>query len=271
VLPPPPAPRPQSPLHITPAPAAASVLPNQQLHVQAHSPDPEAAITIVIGILASSHIVGPANVDDNDILKSYLSTTPAAGGTRLIRSYSTRMRAIDLRDQYFSEQFQNGPLALLRISVGLLRNAPLSRSSSLIAYNRCSLAYRTPLLINRAQHDVPVPTFHSVCADNASPSQTDVATTFTSFVTLTQVLGRCLEYVYRVKSSTQEALETPSTEALELLLGNWKRDLKRQRALKRSAGNETRGPRRCESPLSLPSCEASPQTDTTRSGSWYAA
>ncbi|KAL3490188.1 hypothetical protein BJX62DRAFT_238326 [Aspergillus germanicus] len=88
----------------------------------------------------------------------------------------------------------------------------------------CSLAYGTPLLINRAQHDVPVPTFHSVCADNASPSQTDAATTFISFVTLTQVLGRYLEYIYRVKSSTQDALETPSTEDLEFL-GNWEETL----------------------------------------------
>jgi hypothetical protein len=81
-------------VQITPTSAPASVLQNQQPQSQAHSTGPETTSTNVSGILAdagdnSSHIVGPVNVDDSDILESYLSTTPAAGGTRLIRSYST--------------------------------------------------------------------------------------------------------------------------------------------------------------------------------------
>lgn len=100
----------------------------------------------------------------------------------------------------------------------------LSVHRALTIQYRCSLAYGTPLLIHRAQHDVPIPTSHGLCASNFQPSRIAAASIFVSFVTLTQVLGRYLEYLYRVTKVSHDELET-SMEDLELLLGNWEETL----------------------------------------------
>jgi len=67
----------------------------------------------------------------------------------------------------------------------------------LLVYDRwCSLAYGTPPLIHRSQHDVPVPTAEDLLIPGASNDQIFAASCFVAFATLTDVLGHCLELVY---------------------------------------------------------------------------
>ncbi|PGG98226.1 hypothetical protein AJ79_08935 [Helicocarpus griseus UAMH5409] len=65
----------------------------------------------------------------------------------------------------------------------------------------CSLAYGTPMHIHRAQHDVPIPNAQDLCSPGAPPSQILASSVFISLVTLTEVLGHYLEYMYHVKGS----------------------------------------------------------------------
>ncbi|EEP81810.1 predicted protein [Uncinocarpus reesii 1704] len=88
----------------------------------------------------------------------------------------------------------------------------------------CSLAYGTPLLIHRSQHDVPVPTTQTLCSTDASPSEAVAASVFISLVTLTEALGHYLEFVYQVAEHSHSGCET-STVDLEMLLGEWEETL----------------------------------------------
>jgi hypothetical protein len=90
--------------------------------------------------------------------------------------------------------------------------------------SRCSLAYGTPPLINQAQHDVPVPMPEDLYDADASPACTAGAHCFVAFVTLTDVLGRCLDTVYDIRDRmTSEPEESPAT--LEHSLTNWEDSL----------------------------------------------
>ncbi|KZF25602.1 hypothetical protein L228DRAFT_266062 [Xylona heveae TC161] len=87
-----------------------------------------------------------------------------------------------------------------------------------------SLAYGTPPQIHRSQHDVPIPTIRDLCTANTSSAERLAASVFISLTTLTEVLGRYLEYLYDLEKDQRKAREiTPST--LELLLSHWERSL----------------------------------------------
>lgn len=85
-------------------------------------------------------------------------------------------------------------------------------------FSRCSLAYGTPPLIHRAQHDVPIPTAEDLYSPGAPNDQIFAASCFVAFTTLTEVLGHCLEHVYHLK-------DPPSPFGLEDLLTNWEDSL----------------------------------------------
>ncbi|KAK2814059.1 hypothetical protein FQN50_000463 [Emmonsiellopsis sp. PD_5] len=89
---------------------------------------------------------------------------------------------------------------------------------------RCSLAYGIPLQIHRAQHDVPIPSEQDLSTPDASPAQVTATAIFIALISLTEVLGRYLEYVYRLTKDSQETSET-STIDLEILLGEWEETL----------------------------------------------
>ncbi|KAB8230436.1 fungal specific transcription factor domain-containing protein [Aspergillus alliaceus] len=88
----------------------------------------------------------------------------------------------------------------------------------------CSLAYGTPLQIHGAQCDVPFPTMDDLCSPSASYSQLAAASIFISLTTLTEVLGRYLEHVYKVSKSTFCPPETSAVD-LERLLTDWEESL----------------------------------------------
>jgi hypothetical protein len=86
--------------------------------------------------------------------------------------------------------------------------------------NRCSLAYGTPPMIHRNHHDVPIPTLEDLIT-SANPTQISATNTFIALMTLTEVLGRALEYVYNL--SSKDFLSSPSD--LEHLLTSWEDSL----------------------------------------------
>ncbi|OAX80324.1 hypothetical protein ACJ72_05344 [Emergomyces africanus] len=88
----------------------------------------------------------------------------------------------------------------------------------------CSLAYGTPMQIHRAQHDVPIPTAEDLCPRGSSPTLVAATSVFISLVTLTEVLGRYLEYIYHVVKGSPDPFEA-STIDPELLLGEWEETL----------------------------------------------
>ncbi|PGH01110.1 hypothetical protein GX51_05425 [Blastomyces parvus] len=88
----------------------------------------------------------------------------------------------------------------------------------------CSLAYGTPMQIHRAQHDVPIPNTEDLCPTGASSSHVAATSVFISLITLTDVLGRYLEYIYHVAKSSPDPFEISATDP-ELLLGEWEEAL----------------------------------------------
>ena len=88
---------------------------------------------------------------------------------------------------------------------------------------RCSLAYGTPPLIHRTQHDVPVPTAEDLYNPGASTVQTFAASCFVAFTTLTDVLGHCLELVYHLGNDFSRPEASPF--GLENLLIHWEDSL----------------------------------------------
>ncbi|KAL2361637.1 hypothetical protein RJZ56_005475 [Blastomyces dermatitidis] len=88
----------------------------------------------------------------------------------------------------------------------------------------CSLAYGTPMQIHRAQHDVPIPNAEDLCPPGASPSSIAATSVFISLITLTDVLGRYLEYIYHVAKSSPDPFEISATNP-KLLLGKWEQTL----------------------------------------------
>jgi hypothetical protein len=86
------------------------------------------------------------------------------------------------------------------------------------------LAYGTPPLIQRSQHDVPVPTAEDLYNPGASGDHVSAASCFVALTTLTDVLGHCLEHVYRLgKGSSKEPEASPF--GLENLLIDWEDSL----------------------------------------------
>ncbi|KAK2792528.1 hypothetical protein FQN51_001646 [Onygenales sp. PD_10] len=92
-----------------------------------------------------------------------------------------------------------------------------------VVHDRC-LAYGIPLQIHRAQHDVPIPSTQDLSTPDASPAQVTATAIFIALISLTEVLGRYLEYVYQLTKDSQETPETSTTD-LELLLGEWEETL----------------------------------------------
>lgn len=86
---------------------------------------------------------------------------------------------------------------------------------------RCSLAYGTPPQINRAQHDVPFPKLEDLCDASHTPDQ-KAASIFIALTTLTDVLGRYLEYIYQVsKINHPYPQEMQSATYFEHILSKW--------------------------------------------------
>lgn len=81
------------------------------------------------------------------------------------------------------------------------------------------------MLINRMQHGVPIPTVSDLSSNHATPCQRNAISVFISRLALTEILGKYLEYVYRVSKAQQDELETTSSDALELLLSQWEETL----------------------------------------------
>ncbi|KAF7592696.1 hypothetical protein BBP40_012598 [Aspergillus hancockii] len=88
----------------------------------------------------------------------------------------------------------------------------------------CSLAYGTPLQIHRAQYDVPLPTMDDLCSPGASRLQIAASAVFIALTTLTEVLGRYLEHVYKFSRNTPYPPETSPVD-LERLLSEWEESL----------------------------------------------
>lgn len=86
--------------------------------------------------------------------------------------------------------------------------------------DRSSLAYGTPLQINRKQFDVPIPKVEQLCRHEESTSQPRSAYIFVALITLTEVLGHILEHIYDVVSPPMGMSETLST-TFESLLSEW--------------------------------------------------
>ncbi|KAJ9641261.1 hypothetical protein H2204_002939 [Knufia peltigerae] len=95
----------------------------------------------------------------------------------------------------------------------------------LLVYDRwCSLAYGTPPLIHRTQHDVPAPAAEDLYSPCSSTDQIAAAHCFVAFTTLTDVLGHCLELVYRLGNDFSKKPEG-SPLGLENLLTHWEDSL----------------------------------------------
>ncbi|CAD0108375.1 unnamed protein product, partial [Aureobasidium uvarum] len=88
-----------------------------------------------------------------------------------------------------------------------------------------SLAYGTPLLIHRAQYDVPVPSKEQLAQPNASIAQYAGLSIFLAMLTLTDVLSHYLENVYCI--SRTSPIDRPPTSSfhLETLLTDWEDSL----------------------------------------------
>ncbi|KAI5198270.1 hypothetical protein E4T39_06857 [Aureobasidium subglaciale] len=84
-----------------------------------------------------------------------------------------------------------------------------------------SLAYGTPLLVQRTQYDVPIPSIELLAYSSTSSRQLAGLSVFTALLTLTDVLSQYLEHVYRIsRSATNDRLPT-SPFNLESLLTDW--------------------------------------------------
>lgn len=83
-----------------------------------------------------------------------------------------------------------------------------------------SLAYGTPLLVHRVQHDVPIPTKEILCPPDASQSQIAGTSIFVALLTLTEVLGRYLEHIYHV-AKPPNIESSPMPVDFEAILTNW--------------------------------------------------
>lgn len=95
----------------------------------------------------------------------------------------------------------------------------------LVVYDRwCSLAYGTPPLIHRTQHDVPALAAEDLHNPGASREQIDAAACFVALTTLTEVLGHCLEHVYHLDKGFSSKPEAFSF-GLETLLITWEDSL----------------------------------------------
>ena len=82
---------------------------------------------------------------------------------------------------------------------------------------RCSLAYGTPLQIQRAQHDVPIPSWDNLGQPSSSSSESGALDIFIALVTLTEVLGHYLEHIHSISKSFQPFKMT-ATDLEQLLL-----------------------------------------------------
>ncbi|EQL28806.1 hypothetical protein BDFG_08490 [Blastomyces dermatitidis ATCC 26199] len=74
------------------------------------------------------------------------------------------------------------------------------------------------------KHDVPIPNAEDLCPPGASPSSIAATSVFISLITLTDVLGRYLEYIYHVAKSSPDPFEISATNP-KLLLGKWEQTL----------------------------------------------
>jgi len=86
------------------------------------------------------------------------------------------------------------------------------------------LAYGTPPLIHRTQHDVPVLAAEHLYSPDASTDQIFAASCFVAFTTLTDVLGHCLELVYHLGNEFSTKPDA-SPFGLENLLIHWEDSL----------------------------------------------
>ncbi|TPX15462.1 uncharacterized protein E0L32_004442 [Thyridium curvatum] len=94
----------------------------------------------------------------------------------------------------------------------------------LIIYDRwCSMAYGSPTLIQDSQHDVPILTIDNISNPGMPRDQIFAASCFIALITLTEVLGRCLEHVYDVGKASSKPAMTPI--ALENMLAGWEDSL----------------------------------------------
>ena len=89
---------------------------------------------------------------------------------------------------------------------------------------RFSLAYGTPPLIHRTQYDVPFLRVEDLCKPNSTASQISAASCFVALTTLTDVLGHCLEHVYRLDNDYIRRPDIAPFD-LERLLTDWEDSL----------------------------------------------
>jgi hypothetical protein len=89
---------------------------------------------------------------------------------------------------------------------------------------RCSLAYGTPPLIRRTQHDVPLPAAEDLYTLDASDDHCFGASCFVAFTTLTEVLGHTLDHIYQLGKDFTKMPQASPFE-LESFLINWEDSL----------------------------------------------
>ncbi|KAF9894550.1 hypothetical protein FE257_006435 [Aspergillus nanangensis] len=88
----------------------------------------------------------------------------------------------------------------------------------------CSLAYGTPLQVHRAQYDVPFPSLDDICPSTATAYQRAAASVFIALITLTDVLARYLEHVYRFSKNFPSSNDMSEMD-LEQILREWEESL----------------------------------------------
>ncbi|KAH0272260.1 hypothetical protein KCU91_g6803, partial [Aureobasidium melanogenum] len=84
-----------------------------------------------------------------------------------------------------------------------------------------SLAYGTPLLIHRAQYDVPVPSKELLAQSRTSTTQHAGLSIFLAMLTLTDVLSQYLEHVYHISRVATTDRSPVSPLHLEMFLTDW--------------------------------------------------
>lgn len=87
----------------------------------------------------------------------------------------------------------------------------------------CSLAYGTPLQVQRAQYDVSLPSVNDICSVDASSDHQVAASIFIALLGLTDVLARYLEHVYIVSKDSASLEYSPFD--LEQFLSEWEESL----------------------------------------------
>ncbi|KAK3624918.1 hypothetical protein LTR56_020732 [Elasticomyces elasticus] len=176
----------------------------------------------------------------NELWPCVLSLAISVKLREMSRSQRIRFRSFEtLADPLHPSLLGNG--AMLGMAVALANSFGLNRDPShwnlspsekrfririwwlLVIYDVwSSLAYGTPPHIHPSQCDVPTPAAEDIFGTSAASDRMTAAECFVALITLTQVLGHCLEHVYKLDSFVTDTDLHPD---LDSLLVTWEDSL----------------------------------------------